>query len=239
MYPHLSEKSVNLIHSNREPIATSPPALKKPKARSPTRPVTLNSRLTAPTAASAAKLHGEEAKITRKPSTATRPATKPATTKPSRPSVAPTASTNKRPESRTSTVGAKPGFLERMSRPTAASASKVHEKPTSPPRKAPAKSNILQKGKKKVEDVAAKAKEAVAPNGHADEHTKTEPTNGTSAHAEATEASAPEDATKSTPEPVAEKADQSESVQAETPVPEADSSAMELQTPNFQGEAVR
>ncbi|KAF2632552.1 hypothetical protein BU25DRAFT_405876 [Macroventuria anomochaeta] len=223
----------------KDPITTSPPALKKPKPRSPTRPVALNSRLTAPTAASAAKLHGEEAKVTRKPSTATRPVTKPAATKPSRPSVAPSASTNKRPESRTSTVGAKPGFLERMSRPTAASASKVHEKPTSPPRKAPAKSSILQKSKKKVEEVATKAKEAVTSNGHTDEAAKTEPINGTSAHTEASEEPAVEPVTESVPEPVAEKADQFEPVKAETPVPEGESSALELQTPNFRGEAVR
>ena len=120
-----------------------------------------------------------------------------------------------------------------MSRPTAASASKVHEKPTSPPRKAPAKSSILQKGKKKVEEVATKAKEAVTTNGHANEPAKAEAAN------EALEEPATEKATESVPEPVAEKADQAEPVKAETPVPEGESSAMELQAPNFQGEAVR
>lgn len=232
------QKSVSLIHRDRDTTAVSPPASKKPKPRSPTRPVALNSRLTAPTAASAAKLHGEEAKVTRKPSTATRPAVKPATAKPSRPSVAPSASTNKRPESRASTVGAKPSFLERMSRPTAASASKVHEKPTSPPQKAPAKSNILQKGKKKVEDVAAKAKEAVTTNGHTDEPTRTEPTNGTSIHSDGTDVPIPEEATSSVPDSATEKVDQAEPVKAETSVPEGETSNIELQTPSVQGEAV-
>lgn len=232
------EKGTILTHRHREPTATSPPAIKKPKARSPTRPVALNSRLTAPTAASAAKLQGEEAKVVRKPSTATRPAAKPAAAKPSRPSVAPNASTNKRPESRTSTAGAKPSFLERMSRPTAASASKVHEKPTSPPRKAPAKSNILQKGKKKVEEVAAKAKEAVTSNGHADEPAKTEPTDGSSAHVESSEKPAPEEVSTTESETAAENDVQIEPTKAETPVPEGNPSAVELQTPNSQGEAV-
>ncbi|KAJ4340236.1 hypothetical protein N0V95_007556 [Ascochyta clinopodiicola] len=220
----------------KDPTTTSPTGLKKPKPRSPTRPVGISSRLTAPTAASAAKLQGEEAqKVTRKPSTATRPSTKPAATRSSRPSVAPSASTNKRPESRASTTGAGPSFLERLARPTAASASKVHDKPTSPPRKGPAKPSILQKGKKKVEEVATKAKEAVTTNGHADEPAKTEPNHGTSAHTEVAE----ETAAEPVPEPVTEKADEAEPVKSETPVPEGETSAMELQTPNFQGEAVR
>ncbi|EDU49961.1 Neuromodulin domain containing protein [Pyrenophora tritici-repentis] len=164
-------------------VCTSPTGFKKPAPKSPTRPVGLPSRLTAPTAASAAK-HGEE-QATKKPATTTRPATKIAAPKASRPSVAPTATTaTKRPESRTSTASSAPkgGFLERMMRPTAASSSKTHEKPhekpqdkpASPPRKAPAgsKPSTLQKGKKKVEEVAAKVKDAVT-NGHDDEH-KTE-----------------------------------------------------------------
>lgn len=226
-------------YKSRDP--TSPPAFKKPKPKSPTRPVGLPSRLTAPTAASAAKLQGEEAaKVTRKPSTATRPAPKPAAARPSRPSVAPSAAANKRPESRTSTVGgAKPGFLERMSRPTAASASKVHEKPTSPPRKAPAKTSVLQKGKKKVEEAAAKAKEAVTSNGHTDEQEKTQAANGTEAHQEAPETSAAAEPTEAVLEPIDEPTQSTEPVKAETPVPESESSALELQTPNFQGEAVR
>ncbi|KAF3039092.1 hypothetical protein E8E11_001066 [Didymella keratinophila] len=234
--PTAAAKAKTAVSENKKPVTTkpkdptSPPAFKKPKPKSPTRPVGLPSRLTAPTAASAAKLQGEEAaKVTRKPSTTTRPASRPPTTRPSRPSVAPSAATSKRPESRTSTVGgAKPGFLERMSRPTAASASKVHEKPTSPPRKAPAKTSVLQKGKKKVEEIAAKAKEAVTSNSHTDEAAKTEGANSTEAHEELP--------TEAALEPVDEPV---EPVKAETPVPEGESSTLELQTPNFQGEAVR
>ena len=107
----------------------------------------------------------------------------------------------------------------------------MHEKPASPPRKAPAKTSILQKGKKKVEEVATKAKEVVTTDSHADESMKIEPTNGTNDHTEHVE--------EHVAEPVAEKADQSELSRAETPIPEGESSAMELQTPNFQGEAVR
>lgn len=57
-------------------------------------------------------------------------------------------------------------------RPTAASASKTHDKPASPPRKSTkAPVSALQKGKKKVEEVAAKAKDAITSNGHdAEEH---------------------------------------------------------------------
>lgn len=120
-------------------------------------------------------------------------------------------------------------------RPTTASASKTHEKPTSPPRKAPAKSSILQKGKKKVEEVATKAKDAVTSNGHADEHAKTEPTDGTSAHTE----NAVEPVAESLPEPAADPVDQAEPVKAETSVPEADSSVVEVQTPNFQDGSAR
>jgi hypothetical protein len=123
----------------------------------------------------------------------------------------------------------------------------VHEKTThSPPRKAPAKPGILQKGRKKVEEVATKAKEAVTTNGHADEPAKTEPTDDTGASTEQPIAEpASEPAAEPAIEPVAEKADQVEPVEAETPikaetpVPEGESSTMELQTPHFQGEAVR
>jgi hypothetical protein len=52
-------------------------------------------------------------------------------------------------------------------RPTAASASKTHEKPASPPRKSTkAPVGAIQKGKKKIEEVAAKAKDAVTSNSH-------------------------------------------------------------------------
>lgn len=90
-----------------------------------------------------------------------------------------------------------------------------------------------------MEEIAEKAKEAVTSNGHADESAKTEAANGTTVHAEAAEASAAESTTESVPEPLAEQVELSEPVKAETPVPEGDSSALELQTPNFQGEAVR
>lgn len=224
-----------LIRLRRDPTTTSPTGFKKPKPRSPTRPAAISSRLTAPTAASAAKLHGEEAaKVARKPSTATRPASRPAVPRSSRPSLAPAASTNKRPESRTSTAGGGSSFLDRMARPTAASASKIHGKPTSPPHKAPAKSSILQKGKKKVEEVATKAKEAVTSNGHADEPPKSEPAKSTGAPTEGLEEPA-----APAPEPVIQEAEQAEPIKAQSPVPEGESSAMELQTPNFQGEAVR
>lgn len=67
-----------------------------------------------------------------------------------------------------------------MMRPTAASASKTHDKPSSPPHKSTkAPVSALQKGKKKVEEVAAKAKDAVTTNGHHDEET-----NGNDAHAD-------------------------------------------------------
>lgn len=82
-----------------------------------------------------------------------------------------------------------------------------------------------------MEEVATKAKEAVTSNGHADEATKTEGANGTDAHQEASDLS-----TEADLEPVDEPV---EPAKAETPVLEGESSALELQTPNFQGEAVR
>jgi hypothetical protein len=64
-----------------------------------------------------------------------------------------------------------------MMRPTTASASKTHDKPDSPPRKgAKAPVGALQKGKAKVEEVAAKAKDAITSNGHAEDDSKS---NGT------------------------------------------------------------
>lgn len=126
-----------------------------------------------------------------------------------------------------------------MARPTAASASKVHEKPTSPPRKAPAKSSILQKGKKKVEEVASKAKDAVTSNGHAEESTKTEPVDDVSAHSEASEEPAAGQTAESGTDSAAQNAEQSEPARAETPAAEGEASAVELQTPHFEGESVR
>lgn len=178
-----------------KPGATSPTGFKKPKPKSPTRPVRLPSHLTAPTAAFAAK-HGEEAATkapaARKPATTT---TRPTTTKPAT-STARTTSTarkpashsaaaaaahhEKRPASRASTAGASEGFLARMMRPTASSASKVHDKPGSPPRrsnstrvaakaKPGAPESTVAKAKKKVEEVAAKAKDVITSD-HKDDH---------------------------------------------------------------------
>lgn len=90
-----------------------------------------------------------------------------------------------------------------------------------------------------MEEIAAKAKEAVTNDGYADESAKTEAANSTNVHAEASEASAAESTTESVPEPVTEKVELTEPVKAGTPVSEGESSALELQTPNFQGEAVR
>lgn len=76
--------------------------------------------------------------------------------------------------------------------------------------------SALQKGKKKVEEIAAKAKDAVT-NGHGEEHTDTP----------AEDAQAVDVDTGA----------QEESAQAATPVQEPDSSVAELQTPHFAGEA--
>ncbi|RMZ72278.1 elongation factor G mitochondrial [Pyrenophora seminiperda CCB06] len=212
----------------------------KPAPKSPTRPVGLPARLTAPTAASAAK-HGEE-QAAKKPTTTTRPPTKIGAPKTSRPSVAPSVAP-KRPESRASTASSAPkgGFLERMMRPTAASSSKTHEKPhekpqekaTSPPRKAPAasKPSTLQKGKKKVEEVASKVKDAVT-NGHNDEH-KAEDENKSEGEV-VNESEGTEQATEGA---TAEEISQ-EPVKAATPVQDVEPSTAELQTPNAEAETV-
>lgn len=126
-----------------------------------------------------------------------------------------------------------------MARPTAASASKVHDKPTSPPRKAPAKSSILQKGKKKVEEVASKAKDAVTSNGHAEESTKTEPVVGVPANSEVSEEPVAGQTAESGTDSAAQNAEQSEPARAETPAAEGEASAVELQTPHLEGESVR
>jgi hypothetical protein len=101
-------------------------------------------------------------------------------------------------------------------RPTASSASKTHDKPASPPRKG---ASVLQKGKKKVEEVAAKAKEAVTTNGQsAESGTVTEDEAAKASDAAHTEAGA------EAPEELHQ---------------EADSSVAELQTPHLAGETVR
>jgi hypothetical protein len=178
-----TSKPVTTASSSKDAATTSPSGFKKPRPKSPTRPVRLPSHLIAPTASSAAK-HGEEAaaqKVARKPSTVTRPPSKAATAtkKPSsRASLGPAMTTTKRPDSRASTNGApNEGFLARMMRPTTASASKTLDKPPSPPRKStagrvPVKSkgheSAVAKGKKKVEQIAEKVKDVVT-NGHSDE----------------------------------------------------------------------
>lgn len=220
----------------KDNITTSPGGFKKPRPKSPTRPVRLPSHLTAPTASSAAK-HGEEStqKLARKPSTVSRPslpkATPAARKQPSRASLAPSTTSTKRPESRTSTRGAADeGFLARMMRPTASSASKTLDRPISPPRRgpsvrAPAKpktgpESAVAKGKKKVGEIASKAKEAVT-NGHSEDNTsEVSPTNGTAA--EASEPAPPADTEREA-----------------TPAEQVESSAVELQTPNFEGQAIR
>lgn len=102
-------------------------------------------------------------------------------------------------------------------RPTASSASKTHDKPASPPHKATTKApvGVLQKGKKKVEEVASKAKDAVT-NGHHDDDD----------HHDAADDNVPNEAS-------------TEPIKAATPVQEADSSTAELQTPHFEGETLR
>lgn len=108
-------------------------------------------------------------------------------------------------------------------RPTTASASKTHDKPASPPHKAPAKPGVVQKGKQKVEEVAAKAKDAVTNGHHEESHDAEE--NGARA-SEPKEVNTDGIVADDHPKPA-------------TPVQEADSSVAELQTPHFDGEAVR
>jgi hypothetical protein len=107
-----------------------------------------------------------------------------------------------------------------MMRPTAASANKLHDKPASPPRKGTkAPVSAIQKGKKKVEEVAAKAKEALTTNGdHAEESTA----NDNSTHEEAAESHESE---PTKVEPVAPQ----EQVDAAPPAHEADASGVEGQ----------
>lgn len=128
-------------------------------------------------------------------------------------------------------------------RPTTASASKTLEKPASPPRrgasvrtapKPKAHESTVAKGKRKVAEVASKAKEVVT-NGHGSDH-HDEETHAEEAHADEShidEAHGNEPAT-------------SEEAAADIPAREAtpeqqvaESSAIEIQTPNFEGQAIR
>jgi hypothetical protein len=240
----------------KDTTTTSPGGFKKPKPKSPTRPVRLPSHLTAPTASFAAK-HGEEAaaqKVVRKPSTTTRPAPKaaPAAKKqPSRASLAPSTAPVKRPESRTSTQGgAGEGFLARMMRPTASSASKTLDKPQSPPRKtaaskAPVKpkghEGVVAKGKKKVEEVAEKVKDAVT-NGHSEEKTNGNAEDKADTNGHDGEKAGPAETSDVQPaqsEPVADGGAVKEPERVATPTQTTDSSTVEIQTPNFEGQTIR
>jgi hypothetical protein len=117
-----------------------------------------------------------------------------------------------------------------MMRPTAASASKLHDKPVSPPRKSTkAPASTIQKGKKKVEEVVAKAKDAVTTNGHNAEESSA---NDSSTHDETVEAHEPE------PTKVESVAPQ-EQTDVTSSAHEADSSAVEGQTTQAADETVR
>jgi hypothetical protein len=114
-------------------------------------------------------------------------------------------------------------------RPTAASAQKTHDKPASPPRrgtKAPV--SALQKGKKKVEEVAAKAKDAVTSNGH---HSEENAADGTTAHEESNDAHKQEAAET---EPAATE----EQASADTSAMEAEASTPEVSGTQATEEAV-
>lgn len=122
-----------------------------------------------------------------------------------------------------------------MMRPTAASAQKTHDKPASPPRKSTkAPVSALQKGKKKVEEVAAKAKDAVTSNGHDhddhDDHDDTA-TDGTAANEQSNDAHKPE-ASGTEPAAIQEQAT------ADTSIHESEASAVEVPTAQVTGEAV-
>ncbi|MCJ1406789.1 hypothetical protein MMC19_000858 [Ptychographa xylographoides] len=154
------KKIVPTVSSRQSSAAfstTSAPDIKKPKAKSPTRPTRLPAAATAPTAASIAKL-GETGTHPRSPSRSSAVATQidqnvatqnkdrpkfhsrgqaaagaahSLARKSSRPSLPAGSNLADRPKSRASTIGSKAldeGFLTRMMRPTASSASKTHEK---------------------------------------------------------------------------------------------------------------
>jgi hypothetical protein len=132
-----------------------------------------------------------------------------------------------------------------MMRPTASSAKKTHDKPMSPPRKTgAAKPGVLQKSKKKVEEAAAKVKDAVTTNGHEDEHHDAEASENTAPNASGSAElgdpfveSAPEpknepiqeEATEVVPEPIKEEPKE-ESAQAEAAAQEPEPSMVELQS---------
>jgi hypothetical protein len=215
------------------PVTTSP--FRKPRPKSPTRPVRLPSHLTAPTASYAAKHEdGSTAPqtLSRKSSNISRDrnaALKPAATVKVQPSrVSLPAQITKRPESRQSLKGPDEGFLARMMRPTASSASKTHEKVNSPPRRTASvkpktgHEGLAAKGKRKLAEGASKAKEAVT-NGNNERHDDdAEPAE----HADNEETVAGHEEPGREPTPV---------TQTEEAAPVGDI----LQTPNFEGQTIR
>jgi hypothetical protein len=117
----------------------------------------------------------------------------------------------------------------------------------SPPRKTAAKPGVVQKGKKKVEEVAAKVKDAVTTNGHAEEHKEADASENTAPKASGS-AELADPFVDSAPEPKGEpvkeesaevEAAKDEPAQAEAPAQEPESSLVELQTPNFKSDVVR
>jgi len=103
-------------------------------------------------------------------------------------------------------------------RPTTASASKTHDKPASPPRKSTkAPVSAIQKGKKKIDEVAAKAKDAVTSNGHHDEEAAA---NGTAASEDADHSHKSEDQAAEVQKPAT----------ADAPTQDAETPAAEPQT---------
>ncbi|OCK83466.1 hypothetical protein K432DRAFT_347006 [Lepidopterella palustris CBS 459.81] len=228
--------------------STSPPTFRKPRPKSPTRPVRLPSHLVAPTASSAAKHDDGSAQqtLTRKPSTISRDRAalaKPAgpiRKQPSRSSLPPQLA--KRPESRQSMGAPDESFLTRMMRPTAASASKTHDKVNSPPRRTASikpkngHDGLAPKSRQKAGEAAAKAKDKVTSNGTGEENHHEE-----AGPAELTEpAAAPAASADRNKTEVGEQSD----IQAPhetTPLEQAESSRPGdlLQSPHSEGQAVR
>ncbi|KAK5163101.1 uncharacterized protein LTR77_010885 [Saxophila tyrrhenica] len=153
------------------PSKTSPSS--GPKKREPTKPVSLPSHLTAPTASSRAKHDPTSASG---PSTTSKPTTsrpKPSSTRPTpRTSLAPahrpgsqTSHTSAPAPRRSMASGDNSSFLERMMKPTAASASKTHEKSDakSPPSKSKTTSKPKTNGTSSKPAAAAKTAPAGKP----------------------------------------------------------------------------
>jgi hypothetical protein len=144
-----------------------------------------------------------------------------------------------------------------MMRPTNASASKTHEKPASPPRrgasvriapKPKGHESVVAMGKRKVGEVATKAKDAVT-NGHdsahhSDDHHSEDHHNEDHHNEDHKEDHHNEDHHSEdqhievdATEPTTSK--QEAPAREATPEQGTESSAIELQTPNFEGQAIR